>query len=78
MESFADVLHYLMAMRGMGQTDLARHSGIPQPALSKMMNGRQQPLPAAVDKLARGMGLSADDKQRLSQAAARAMGFKDV
>lgn len=67
MDPFTDLapaLARLMAARGLTQVELARRSGVTQPAISAYLSGKRPPTLANLGRLLRGMGADLVDLQR--------------
>jgi transcriptional regulator with XRE-family HTH domain len=55
-------LHYLMAAQRINQTDLSKKTGVPQPTISRMLNGdTRSPRLSSVSKLAKHFGITLDE-----------------
>lgn len=58
---FGNRLYKLMLSRGWSQSELARQAGLPRDSISTYIRGVSTPTPANLDRLARALGVKADD-----------------
>jgi transcriptional regulator with XRE-family HTH domain len=59
-ETFSRALNRAMEEKGWNQKDLARHSGLSQPSISRYINGSTEPKLSDLGLLAQCLGISLD------------------
>lgn len=71
-----DTLKDILSQRGLSQNYAATASGVSQPYVNQVMNGRRKASPEWIDLISAALRVSREERVRLHRAAAHDHGFK--
>ncbi len=74
--AFADLVVRYMDRYSMTQIDLGHACGLSQSTVSKVLNGQQKPSPPIINAFVKAFKLSGAEKDALTLAAIRGLGFE--